>query len=90
MLEVVYYSVGGNTREVAEAVANRLGGVAKDIQSIDKLNENSLVFIGTGCYASIHQIGTSSFLWIETSATEDENRNNNGGKNESSYRLCQS
>jgi flavodoxin len=53
MFEVVYYSRGGNTRKVAEAIADELWAPAKNIQSVDTLPEDSFIFLGSGCYGSV-------------------------------------
>ncbi len=53
MFEVVYYSMGRNTRKVAEAIADELGTTARDVKSVDTLSEDSLIFLGTGCYGSV-------------------------------------
>jgi flavodoxin len=72
MFEVVYYSTGGNTKKVAEDIANKLGTKAKDIKSMDTIPENSLVLLGSGCYGSVNWLNTSSFLWIETGYGEEK------------------
>jgi flavodoxin len=53
MFEVVYYSMGGNTRKVAEAIADELRVTAKNIKSVDTLPEDAFVFLGTGCYGAV-------------------------------------
>jgi flavodoxin len=53
MFEVVYYSKGGNTRKVAEVMADEMGIRAKDIKSVDKLPGNAFIFLGTGCYGAV-------------------------------------
>jgi flavodoxin len=53
MFEVVYHSMGGNTRKVAEAIADELGIKAKDIKSVDKLPGDAFTFLGTGCYGAV-------------------------------------
>jgi hypothetical protein len=72
MCEVVYYAVDGNTRTAAEAVAKKLGTAARDIKSMETLDEDSIIFLGPGCRGSVHWLDTSSFLWIETSGKEEE------------------
>ena len=72
MFDVVYYSIGGNTKKVAEDIASKLGTKARDIKTIDKIPENSLVLLGSGCYGSVNWLNTSSFLWIETSCREEK------------------
>jgi flavodoxin len=53
MFEVVYFSMGGNTRKVAEAIAGELGVTAKNIKSVDTLPEDAFIFLGTGCYGAM-------------------------------------
>jgi flavodoxin len=53
MFEVVYYSRGGNTRKVAEVMANEMGIRAKEIKSVDTLPGNAFIFLGTGCYGAV-------------------------------------
>ena len=72
MFEVVYYSIGGNTKKVAEDIASKLGTKARDIKSMDTIPENSLVLLGSGCYGSVNWLNTSSFLWIETNVRAEK------------------
>jgi hypothetical protein len=72
MFDVVYYTIGGNTKKVAEDIASKLGTKAIDIKSVDTIPENSLVLLGSGCYGSVNWLNTSSFLWIETSCGEEK------------------
>jgi flavodoxin len=53
MFEVVYFSRGGNTKKVAEAIAEELGTAARDIRAMDRVEEYSTVIIGTGCYGAV-------------------------------------
>ena len=50
MFEVVYYSMCGNTKKVAEAIAVELGVKAENIKTKKELAQESLVFLGSGCY----------------------------------------
>jgi len=52
MFEVVYYSRSGNTRKVAEAIADELGVVARDISTIITIPPDSYIFLGSGCYGA--------------------------------------
>jgi flavodoxin I len=52
MFEVVYYSRSGNTRKVAEAIADELGVVARDITTVITVPPDSYVFLGSGCYGA--------------------------------------
>ena len=47
--QVIYFSRKGNTKKVAETIASELGVIAEDVKNA-KLNDNSLVFLGSGCY----------------------------------------
>ena len=53
MFEVVYHSMGGNTRKVAEAIADELCVKAKEVKSVDILPEDAFIFLGTGCYGAV-------------------------------------
>jgi flavodoxin len=53
MFEVVYFSRSGNTRQVAEVMAEELGIKAKDIKSVDTLPGDAFIFLGTGCYGAV-------------------------------------
>jgi flavodoxin len=50
VFEVVYFSKGGNTKKVAQAIASELDVEAKDIQTLPAMPEDSFVFLGTGNY----------------------------------------
>ena len=52
MFEVVYYSITGNTKKVAEAIAAELGVKAENVKVKRELAKDSFVFLGSGCYAS--------------------------------------
>ncbi len=52
MFEVVYYSMTGNTRKVAETIAAGLGVKAESVKEKKELAKDSFVFLGSGCYAS--------------------------------------
>ena len=51
MFEVVYYSMCGNTKKVAEAIAAELGVKAENVKAKKELAKDSFVFLGSGCYA---------------------------------------
>jgi flavodoxin len=53
MFEVVYHSMGGNTRKVAEAIADELGVTAKEVKSVNSLPVDAFIFLGTGCYGAV-------------------------------------
>lgn len=50
MFEVVYYSMTGNTRELADAIASELSVSAEKVNKNTKLADDSVVFLGTGLY----------------------------------------
>jgi len=52
MFEVVYYSMSGNTKKVAETIAAELGVQAENVKLKEGLTKDSFVFLGSGCYAS--------------------------------------
>ena len=52
IFEVVYYSMCGNTKKVAEVIAAELGVKAENVKAKQELTKDSFVFLGSGCYAS--------------------------------------
>jgi flavodoxin I len=50
LFEVVFYSISGNTRKVAEAIAAELGVKAEDVKAKEWLTPGSFIFLGSGCY----------------------------------------
>lgn len=50
MYEVVYYSREGNTKKVADAIAEELGVVAQDVKTTKEPDKGSFLFLGSGCY----------------------------------------
>jgi len=52
MFEVVYFSRTGNTRKVAEAIAEELKVTAKDVRTAGVLPQDAFIFLGTGCYGA--------------------------------------
>jgi len=52
MFEVVYYSMCGSTKKVAETIAAELGVKAESVKQKKELTKDSFVFLGSGCYAS--------------------------------------
>jgi flavodoxin len=53
MFEVVYFSATGNTRKVAEAIADELGVEAKNIKTVDKVAQDAFIFLGSGYYGAV-------------------------------------
>jgi len=50
MFEVVYYSMCGSTKRIAEAIAGELGVKAEDIRTKKEPTKDSFLFLGSGCY----------------------------------------
>ena len=59
---VVYSSMSGNTKKVANAMANELGTEAKPINEEPDLEGIDLLFIGSGCYGGKLKGETVKFL----------------------------
>lgn len=51
MFEVVYYSMCGSTKKVAEAIAGELGVKAEDVKMKKEPTRDAFLFLGSGCYA---------------------------------------
>jgi len=51
MFEVVYYSMCGSTKKIAEAIAGELGVKAEDVKMKKEPTRDSFLFLGSGCYA---------------------------------------
>ena len=62
MFEVVYYSMTGNTRKVAEAIAAELGVAAEEAEAKGELAPGSLVFLGAGLYGPLRGWGLKGFI----------------------------
>jgi flavodoxin len=62
MYEVIYYSMTGNTKKVAEAVAAELGTTAKNIKTADGVAEDAVIFLGTGCYGAVLMKDIGEFI----------------------------
>jgi flavodoxin len=51
MHQVIYFSKGGNTRKVADAIAGELGVTAQNVaQAVLGKEGEGVVFLGSGCY----------------------------------------
>lgn len=50
MHQVLYYSRGGNTRKLADAIAEELGIKAVDIKAASIEPAPGVLFLGSGCY----------------------------------------
>ena len=62
MFEVIYYSRGGNTRKVAEAIASELGTAAKDIKTVGTVAADAYIILGSGCYGAVLVKDIADFL----------------------------
>jgi len=50
MSNVIYYSMTGNTRKMASAIAEELGVEAKSLKKLAGVPEDGLLFLGSGSY----------------------------------------
>lgn len=50
MTHVLYYSMTGNTRKIASAIAEELGIEAQSIKALAAVPQDGLLFIGSGNY----------------------------------------
>ncbi len=50
MASVLYYSMTGNTKKMASAIAEELGVKALSLKEAAKLPQDGVLFIGSGCY----------------------------------------
>ncbi|MDD5397518.1 MAG: flavodoxin family protein [Dehalococcoidia bacterium] len=62
MFEVIYYSLTGNTRKVADAIAGELGVEAKNIKAVDTVAQDALIFLGSGYYGAVLVKEISEFI----------------------------
>lgn len=64
--DVVFYSATGNTRKIAEAIAEEVGCEARQAQGDPKPTEADIVFVGGSVYAtSDHDIHPSVKLFAD-------------------------
>ena len=47
--QVIYYSRSGQTKKIADAIASELGVITEDVKHA-RLNNDSIVILGSGCY----------------------------------------
>ena len=47
--QVIYFSRKGSTKKIADAIASELNVKAEDVKNA-KLNEDTFIFLGSGCY----------------------------------------
>lgn len=50
MSNVIYYSMTGNTKKIASAIAEELGVEARSVKTLAGVPEQELLFIGSGSY----------------------------------------
>lgn len=50
MHQVLYYSRGGNTRKLADAIAEELKAKAADVKGVPLSPGAGIIFMGSGCY----------------------------------------
>ncbi len=50
MYQVLYYSMGGNTKKIADAIAEELNARAESVSVLPLKAGSEIVFLGTGCY----------------------------------------
>ncbi|HTX43780.1 MAG TPA: flavodoxin family protein, partial [Methanocella sp.] len=50
MVSVIYYSLTGNTKKMASAIAEELGVKALSVKGITSLPRDGALFMGSGCY----------------------------------------
>ncbi len=62
MFEVIYYSMTGNTKKVAEAIAAELDVSAEDVKTKDELDKDSFVLLGSGNYFPLPGRGFKKFV----------------------------
>lgn len=62
MNHVLYYSMTGNTRKMASAIAEELGVEAVNIKSAQEVPEGDMLFIGSGSYGDKHAEDMEKFI----------------------------
>ena len=62
MFEVVYYSMTGNTKKVAEAIAAELDVSAEDVKTKGGLDKDSFLLLGSGNYFPLPGRGFKKFV----------------------------
>jgi flavodoxin len=60
--EIIYYSRSGNTKKVADAIAQTLGQVSKAITPDFLLDDVDILFLGAGAYANKVEKGMTEFI----------------------------
>lgn len=62
MYEVLYYSMTGRTRKLADAIAGELGIKAKSIKSSSIDRGARVIFLGSGSYGGKHSDDMAKFI----------------------------
>lgn len=62
--QVMYYSRSGNTKKVADAIAQALGQVSKSVPLDYPMEDVDILFLGAGAYAN--QVGKRMIEFIST------------------------
>lgn len=62
MNRVVYFSRGGNTKKVADAIAKGAGVSAVSVEQANALNDTDLLFVGASIYAGAIDDKLRTFL----------------------------
>jgi len=62
LYQVLYYSMGGNTKKLADAIAKELKTGAEDVRTSSLNAEAEIVFLGTGCYGGKPGQDMSKFI----------------------------
>lgn len=64
MDKVVYYSRGGNTKKLADAVAEEIGVLAVSVEEYDLTDKADILFVGTSIY--VGKIDKKMRAFLET------------------------
>ena len=62
MFEVIYYSMTGNTKKVAEAIADELDVSTEDVRTKSGSDKDSFLFLGSGNYFPLPGRGFKKFV----------------------------
>ncbi|MCD1295532.1 flavodoxin [Methanocella sp. CWC-04] len=62
MYKVLYYSMTGNTKKLAMAIADEIGAEAESIKSLTTLPDAEVVFLGSGNYGNKPGEDMSKFI----------------------------
>ena len=62
MYEVIYHSCNGNTRKVAEAIAETLGVTAQDVGTAGVVSPDAFIFLGMSCCRGVLPDTVKAFI----------------------------